>query len=77
MLASLDNFSEKGLNKFLTELKEARKKPVYYAEFVKQVQSLTEAQYQEFVDVIHKELEQRFTVLDADSFIESLLSNAK
>lgn len=77
MLASLDNFSEKGLNQFLEEIKSARQKPIYYAEFVKQVQSLTDAQYNEFIGLIHKELERRFTVLDADSFLESLLSNTK
>lgn len=77
MLASLENFSERGLNQFLKELEEARKKPAFYADFIKKVQSLTEAQYKDFVNVIHEELERRFILLDADSFLESLLSDAQ
>ena len=98
MLASLDNFSAAGLTKFLEEIHAARNKPAYYAEFVKSVQSLTEAQLKQFINEIHTALDQRYSITepvfteehevqgeerleellaDADSFLESLLSNSK
>lgn len=98
MLASLDDFSAAGLTKFLEEINEARNKPAYYCEFIKAVQSLSEAQLKQFIDEIHSALDQRYSITepvfidehevqaeerledllaDADSFLESLLSDTK
>lgn len=71
MLASLDNFSAAGLQKFLEEINEARNRPAYYAEFVKTVQSLTEAQLKEFIEQIHQALNERYLDrIKPDLFIE-------